>query len=258
MNSSVLSKKKSKQEQEHLAEIQIRQVPLPWFVQAKPLKIKRVCESFPVHLLQNFLSADECKEIIKIGSSKLVPSTVFQKDKIVRGNERISQTAFLTASGIPSSIPVLYGVQLRVASLCWFPLSHLENINMTQYNKNQYYKPHHDFIDPAKQEKENTVQASQRVFTFLIYLNSVSKENGGQTYFPRLNLSVKPKRGSCLVWPNTSFDGKSLYEQTLHEGQELTGGEKWALNVWVRDKPYSGGASSLTPSRTLPSPNIKT
>ena len=39
-----------------------------------------------------------------------------------------------------------------------------------------------------------------RLFTFFIYLHE--PEGGGGTHFPNLNITINPKKGSALVWPN--------------------------------------------------------
>lgn len=41
--------------------------------------------------------------------------------------------------------------------------------------------------------------SARRFLVFFFYLNDV--ENGGETYFPRLELDVKPKVGRCIVFP---------------------------------------------------------
>ncbi len=41
--------------------------------------------------------------------------------------------------------------------------------------------------------------SARRFLVFFFYLNDV--ENGGETYFPRLNFHVTPKAGRCLIFP---------------------------------------------------------
>lgn len=41
--------------------------------------------------------------------------------------------------------------------------------------------------------------SAKRFLVFFFYLNDV--ENGGETYFPKLNFHVTPKAGRCLIFP---------------------------------------------------------
>mgnify|MGYP002884022138 FL=1 len=63
------------------------------------------------------------------------------------------------------------------------------------------------------------------------------ENESGQTIFPQLGLKIKPRQGSALFFHNTRPDG-AIDKRTLHAGAPLTGPgmEKWAMNIWVRDK----------------------
>ena len=54
---------------------------------------------------------------------------------------------------------------------------------------------HHDvgYID-------NAISPGPRMLTFFLYLSDV--EEGGETNFPFLGVSVKPKKGRALLWPS--------------------------------------------------------
>ena len=58
---------------------------------------------------------------------------------------------------------------------------------------------------------------------------------GGETAFPRLNLTVTPKPYAALVFNNVLDNGEPD-ERTLHEGVAPTAGVKYAINGWVRSK----------------------
>ena len=73
-------------------------------------------------------------------------------------------------------------------------------------------------------------QGGQRVATVLCYLNDVAL--GGATAFPKLGISVRPKRGRCLLFFPGHLDGR-MDEQTLHEAQPAVD-TKWVTQVWVR------------------------
>ena len=97
-----------------------------------------------------------------------------------------------------------------------------------RYHPGEFYKPHHDYYNACE-----TWMNGNRHFTFLIYLNDV--DEGGETGFPRLNISVTPTAYSALVF-NDVLDNGEPDERTLHEGVPPVRGIKYAINGWVRSK----------------------
>ena len=53
--------------------------------------------------------------------------------------------------------------------------------------------------EPSRVEQLDAA-CGPRAFTFFLYLSDV--EEGGGTKFPYLNVTVKPKRGSAVLWPH--------------------------------------------------------
>ena len=70
--------------------------------------------------------------------------------------------------------------------------------------------------------------------TTLVYLKE--PETGGRTYFPKIPKGFDPKVGDALLWWNVTDSGKED-PMTLHAGEPVVVGEKWALNLWLREKP---------------------
>ena len=73
-----------------------------------------------------------------------------------------------------------------------------------------------------------------RVCSFsFVYFNDV--EEGGGTEFNVLNITVQPKRGRLLLWPNV-LDARPtvLDRRTDHEARPVRAGQKHAANSWVR------------------------
>jgi prolyl 4-hydroxylase len=64
-----------------------------------------------------------------------------------------------------------------------------------------------------------------------MYLNDV--EEGGDTYFYKLDMSVKPKTGRTIVWWNLKDDG-TRDESTYHEGRPVQNGCKYIETKWIR------------------------
>ena len=80
-----------------------------------------------------------------------------------------------------------------------------------------------------------------RHFTFLVYLNAVT-DGGGQTGFPRLNLTVETTAYSALLF-NNCLDNGEPDERTQHEGIVPTHSTKYAINGWMRSKASMGRRS---------------
>lgn len=67
---------------------------------------------------------------------------------------------------------------------------------------------------------------SGRVVSAIVYLNDVPHD--GETNFPQLEITVRPKRGRALLFPS-SF----VFE---HEGLQPIGGPKYAFVAWYHFK----------------------
>ena len=77
------------------------------------------------------------------------------------------------------------------------------------------------------------------MFSCFVYLNGDAAFDGGNTVFPALNITVRPKKGSALIWRNVDYSVPPRPDfRTLHEGREVTRGTKFALNVWVVEEPF--------------------
>eukprot|EP00747_Dinoflagellata_sp_TGD_P030371 gnl/TRDRNA2_/TRDRNA2_134581_c2_seq1.p1 gnl/TRDRNA2_/TRDRNA2_134581_c2~~gnl/TRDRNA2_/TRDRNA2_134581_c2_seq1.p1 ORF type:complete len:134 (-),score=13.28 gnl/TRDRNA2_/TRDRNA2_134581_c2_seq1:277-678(-) len=125
----------------------------------------------------------------------------------------------------------------------------MEHIQVLRYRKGEYYREHHDNIEPQHHQP-----CGRRVATFFIYLNDV--EEGGETRFSALGLKVKPRKGRAVLWWNVRVGGlqkKKNYklkgadvdklrvdERLAHESIPVKKGEKWAANVWLHGHNFRG------------------
>ena len=83
-----------------------------------------------------------------------------------------------------------------------------------------------------------TSERGNRLRTVLVYLNDV--EEGGGTGFDSLSeydgeVIVEPKIGKMVVFTNVNDDG-SLNKNSRHAGLPILKGEKWAFNLWLRER----------------------
>ena len=64
-------------------------------------------------------------------------------------------------------------------------------------------------------------------------------EGGGGTHFPNLNLTISPKKGSALLWPNVmDHDLAQSDHRTMHEALPPTAGLKYSSNLWLHQYDF--------------------
>jgi len=86
---------------------------------------------------------------------------------------------------------------------------------------------------PYWPEMEKT--GGQRTWTAMIFLNE--PEGGGQTAFEKAGLKVAPRTGNLLAWNNMNAIGEpNLF--SLHQGMPVTGGVKYIVTKWHRERPW--------------------
>ena len=111
------------------------------------------------------------------------------------------------------------------------PRVNYESFQLLSYEKDQFYRSHHD------SSRTDDTPSGPRILTFFLYLTDV--EEGGETYFNKLDLAVKPKKGRALVWPSVMDDDPNLWDARMfHEAKDVIKGKKMAANHWVHLNDY--------------------
>jgi prolyl 4-hydroxylase len=177
-----------------------------------------------VTTLDNFISEEDCKQLIQLCSDKVFKSTV------VGGQVHASRTS--STYYIPGTDSVVKSIRARVAEFLKIPEENIEPIQFLRYMKGERYLYHHDYL-----VGDNI--PNQRVHTLIVYLNTLEPEDGGATSFFHYKRKVVPKMGTAIWFKNMNDDGK-LNEQSLHAGEEILkdGVIKYALNIWTRQHKY--------------------
>ena len=122
--------------------------------------------------------------------------------------------------------PILARVRDRIANLTMVPERNAEHMQVLKYEQGQFYRTHHDQNSPM------TSAWGPRMYTFFMYLNE--ENDGGETHFPQLNISVRPRRGRALLWPSVlDRDPNERDDRTEHEAVTVTKGTKFAANYWL-------------------------
>ncbi|AGE56298.1 prolyl 4-hydroxylase [Paramecium bursaria Chlorella virus NE-JV-1] len=108
-----------------------------------------------------------------------------------------------------------------------------EDLQIAKYGKNGYYKHHFD-----GDECEDSCPLNQRLCTMIVYLKE-PKSGGGETDFPKLGISIQPKKGDAVFFWVANPTTRQLYEETLHAGMPVKAGEKIIATQWIRAKSAS-------------------
>lgn len=125
--------------------------------------------------------------------------------------------------------PLVTRIVARVEEFVSVPRANFESFQVLEYQLGQKYDTHHDM-----NEKDNDSPAGPRILTFFLYFSDV--EEGGETNFPRLNITVKPQKGSAILWPSVRVDQPHLRAQeprTFHAALPVVKGLKLAANAWI-------------------------
>ena len=176
--------------------------------------------------LDNFLSTAECDELIRISKDRLQPSKVIDS---TTGEERIAPGR--TSKGMCFELNenrLVSTIEQRISELTNFPIENGEGLQVLNYQKQEEYRPHYDYFPSHKLENK---KGGQRVGTMLIYLNDVP--SGGETIFPKVGLSVTPKKGTAVYFQYGNSKGQ-VDPMSLHSSSPILNGEKWVATKWIR------------------------
>jgi len=130
----------------------------------------------------------------------------------------------------------LEALERCIGSICGIPVLNGEFLQILRYRVAEEFKPHVDYFNEEGAGTQRSLAAGgQRAQTALLYLNDGYR--GGSTWFPRLDLTVEPRRGDLLHFHNLGADGRG-HRDSLHAGMPVIAGEKWLLSQWIRSERY--------------------
>ena len=183
-------------------------------------------------MICNFLSTKECNHIINISKNNF---TIALVNGNIISNERTNSSYW-----IPHNYDdIINNICCKISKLVNIPLENAEQLQIIYYDKNQEYKNHFDAVDNDNAEVNNTFleRGGNRILTTLCYLNNVIE--GGSTKMTKLNIDISPKIGKLLVFENTYKNTGIKHELSEHCGCPVIQGEKYAFNLWFREKQFN-------------------
>src|SRR5690606_22182215 len=123
-------------------------------------------------------------------------------------------------------------IEKRISKVTLMSEENGENLHIIHYDVGGEFKPHHDYFNLLTSGGVvNFRRGGQRVASFLMYLNT--PQEGGETIFPKINITVKPKKGDALLFFDCCPDGRTD-PLTFHGGLPVLKGEKWLATKWFR------------------------
>ena len=173
-----------------------------------------------VVVLGNMLSHEECDELIRLSMDRMKRSKIGATREV--NEQRTSSGTFIEES----ENAIVTRVEKRISAVMNIPIEHGEGLQILQYTPGQEYKAHFDFFSSTSKAANNN-----RISTLVMYLNDV--EEGGETFFPKLNFTVTPKKGMAVYF-EYFYNNQTLNELTLHGGAPVITGEKWVATQWMR------------------------
>ena len=186
-----------------------------------------------------FLTNEECDKLIELGHQVGYIRSHDTGEVKADGSYEAVQSDGRTSSGAFCSYPsncrnddVVQRIHDRIAKVTGIPTGNSEDLQILKYEQGEKYGLHHDYVP-----QQLVHQCGPRILTFFLYLSDV--EDGGETAFTYLGISVKPKRRRALLWPSVfSSDPKQMDMKTAHEAKPVLKGKKYGANSWLHLYEY--------------------
>ena len=92
----------------------------------------------------------------------------------------------------------------------------------------------------AERYSEYSVQMVKpiRLCSYFVYLTTLPEGCGGETYFPKLGLKVRPERGKAILWCNVDPENTMKADpMVIHRAMPVIGDyEKIGMNIWINGR----------------------
>ena len=189
---------------------------------------------FQLTIIDDIVTPEERQHIISLAEGQMQRSRMWD-GKPITGKGRTSTQCWIKNR----EDKIIYNLSHRIAYAVGLPVAHAEALQVLHYDVGQEYGAHFDAGTIDTPERAKAVKGwGQRHKTALMYLNDV--EEGGETDFPNVGMTVKPKAGRAVIFNNIDQEapGVPLFE-SLHHAKPVVSGEKWACNWWFRQAPAS-------------------
>ena len=164
-----------------------------------------------IFVIDKFMTASECAIIVSNAICTLPCATEAGDSSFRKCKECMAFERYVPLARIHNLFPV--------------DATRFEPIAMIRYDTGGEYDLHYDHFE------RHVPNSGNRIATIIIYLN----DSDADTHFPKLDISIKPRTGRCLVFFPCHMDGTPDL-RTLHEARRVTVGQKYILQTWLRQR----------------------
>lgn len=193
-----------------------------------------------INIIEDFLDEATCKYLISLIKKNHFSSTITTADTEPDKYFRTSKTC-----NMPQKDPVVQALEEQMTSYLGIDKVLSETSQGQYYEVGNQFKPHTDWFTRNTDEwAKFAAHEGQRTWTFMLYLNNV--EEGGETEYTDLGISIKPKQGMGIIWNNMDSTGKDI-QATIHWGKPPLKGEKFVITKWFREYSKELGYSPFKP-----------
>jgi prolyl 4-hydroxylase len=182
-----------------------------------------------IFAVSEFLSAGECSHLIEMIDRVARPSETF--DSTYQANYRTSYSGDVDPNDSFARM-----IERRLSDLLGIEPGWGETFQGQRYMPGQEFQEHTDWFYPnAPYCPGEEARGGQRSWTAMVYLNDV--EEGGETEFVKLGVSIPPQRGALIIWNNALADGSPNHD-TLHAAKPVVRGVKYVITKWFRTRRW--------------------
>lgn len=131
----------------------------------------------------------------------------------------------------------------KISHYTTVPVQNFEAFQVVRYEVGQQYVLHHDYS-----QHQIGMACGPRILSVLLYLSDV--EEGGETVFTELGITIKPRKGRAVFFPDAlSSNLEQVDSRTVHKAKPVLKGQKYAVNTWIHlydfKKPNLWGCTGL-------------
>ncbi|KAL7730442.1 hypothetical protein ACLKA6_016668 [Drosophila palustris] len=188
--------------------------------QLAPLKVEQVHRNPDINIYHQVINDRQIDSILEVSSEieKIRSSTSGGRQSDVR----VSQQVWVNYSS-----PIMSSLSQLVSAITNLDMGNAEIMQVADYSVGGQYTSHFDYISRMPNDYKGK---GNRLFTVMFYLSDVLQ--GGYTVFTKLNLFLKPIKGSMVVW-NNQLRSLQRDDRTAHAGCPVLEGSKRIGNVWI-------------------------
>lgn len=229
-------------------------------VGGKPVELETLAVVPPIFKVHNLASSEETNALIEHAKPHFEQADVVYMDKD-KGKDVNEFRTSLNYRPPHNATPLLTAMEARATQTTRMAFSHLEPVQVLYYKTGGFYHAHDDsgqlqfYIGDQRHLQAKHYGYFDRMLTLFWYMNDVPA--GGQTNFPRAGgpggsalppppsmrectqgIMVPPVAGQAVLWYNMYPHGQQT-PYALHAACAVEQGEKYAINVWIYNKPFA-------------------